>query len=459
MKAAIYTRISQDASGERQGVTRQLEDCLALADRMGWEVVTRFDDNDLSAFNGKTRPGFEAMLDAMKRSEFGALICWHPDRLYRSMRDLERLIEIADAGGVQIRSVNGGDLDLSNSSGRMLARILGSVARQESEHKGERQRRANEQRAAAGTWIVRGIRVFGYTRIGEPLEPEASAVRQAAADVLAGRSLRSIAIDWNTRGMMTTRGNKWTNLQLRRVLMNPIYAGLRTHRGKVVGPGGWEPLLDEDTHKGLVAFLSDPARKPGSAFERKHMGSGVYVCSKCGDRMYAMYPHGTGRRMTYICKPTAHIARIGAPLDEYIEKVVLDYLHNKTDVNLRLNDGSKVDVDVLHTKRAALQARLDELAGLFAEGAIDGSQLRRGTSDLRCQIAGVDSVLADAARTSPVANLLADGHNKVKERWGAASPDIKGKIVDELMVVTVMPAPRGVKTFNPELIRIEWKTA
>lgn len=198
MKAAIYTRISQDASGERHGVTRQLEDCLALADRMGWEVVTRFDDNDLSAFNGKTRPGFEAMLDAMKRSEFGALICWHPDRLYRSMRDLERLIEIADAGGVQIRSVNGGDLDLSNSSGRMLARILGSVARQESEHKGERQRRANEQRAAAGTWIVRGIRVFGYTRIGEPLEPEASAVRQAAADVLAGTSLRSISIDWNS---------------------------------------------------------------------------------------------------------------------------------------------------------------------------------------------------------------------------------------------------------------------
>ena len=83
MKAAIYTRISQDATGESLGVTRQLEDCLALADRLGWEVVTRFDDNDLSAYSGKTRPGFEAMLDAMKRSEFGALICWHPDRLYR----------------------------------------------------------------------------------------------------------------------------------------------------------------------------------------------------------------------------------------------------------------------------------------------------------------------------------------------------------------------------------------
>ena len=33
----------------------------------------------MPAFNGKTRPGFEAMLDAMKRDEFGALICRHPD--------------------------------------------------------------------------------------------------------------------------------------------------------------------------------------------------------------------------------------------------------------------------------------------------------------------------------------------------------------------------------------------
>lgn len=304
--------------------------------------------------------------DAMKRSEFGALIFRHPDRLYRSMKDLERLIEIADASGVQIRTVNGGDLDLSNSSGRMLARILGSVARQESEHKGERQRRANEQRAAAGTWIVRGIRVFGYTKTGEPLEPEASMLRQAATDVLAGTSLRSIAMDWNRRGVTTTRGNKWTNLQLRRLLMNPLHAGLRTHRGKVVGPGDWEPLIDEDTHRGLVAFLSDPARKLGSAFERKHMGSGVYRCSKCGGPMYAMYPHGTGRNMTYICKPTAHVAQIDAPLDAYIEMVVLGYLRDRTDAHLRPADGEKIDVGALHTKRAALQARLDELAAMFA---------------------------------------------------------------------------------------------
>ena len=198
------------------------------------------------------------------------------------MKDLERLIEIADKAGVQIRTVNGGHLDLTNSTGKMVARILGSVSRQESEHKGERSPRANAQRATNGAWRADGPRIFGYTQRGEPLEPETTAVRQAATDVLGGRSPRSIATDWNTRGIVTARGKQWSNLTLRRMLMNPTYAGLRTYRGKVIGPGDWPPLIDADTQYGLVAFLTDSSCRPATSFERRHMGSGVHVCGKCG---------------------------------------------------------------------------------------------------------------------------------------------------------------------------------
>ncbi|MGH3676775.1 MAG: recombinase family protein, partial [Mycobacterium sp.] len=110
MRTAIYTRISDDQTGEALGVARQLDDCTALAERLGWDIVATYTDNDISAYNGKHRPDFDAMLDAMKRAEFGALICWHPDRLYRSMRDLERVIDIADERGVQLRTVTAGDL-------------------------------------------------------------------------------------------------------------------------------------------------------------------------------------------------------------------------------------------------------------------------------------------------------------------------------------------------------------
>jgi cytochrome P450 len=106
VRAAVYTRISQDGTGQRAGVTRQLEDCEALADRLGWEVTHRYGDNDLSANSDHTRPGFEAMLKAMADSEFGGVICWHPDRLVRSAQDLERLVAIANGRQVQLRTVN-----------------------------------------------------------------------------------------------------------------------------------------------------------------------------------------------------------------------------------------------------------------------------------------------------------------------------------------------------------------
>ena len=40
----------------------------------------------------------------MKTSQVDAVICWHTDRLYPSMKDLERLIEIAEAARISIRT-------------------------------------------------------------------------------------------------------------------------------------------------------------------------------------------------------------------------------------------------------------------------------------------------------------------------------------------------------------------
>jgi cytochrome P450 len=106
VRAAVYTRTSEDVVGRRAGVSRQLAECEALAVRLGWEVSHRFGDNDVAVVSGGARPGFEAMLAAMADGEFGALICWHPDRLVSSVQDLERLVGVASGGGVQLRAVN-----------------------------------------------------------------------------------------------------------------------------------------------------------------------------------------------------------------------------------------------------------------------------------------------------------------------------------------------------------------
>jgi len=458
MDAAIYTRISQDATGKRAGVTRQLKECRALAKRLKWKVVDTYDDNDTSAFNGDVREDFERLLADIKAGRIDAIVCWHPDRLYRRIRDLQRLVEITDKG-VQIASVNGGELDLSNASGKMLARILGSVAEQESEHKGERRVAANADRAAKGAWRADGPRVFGYTQYGVPVEPEASAVRQAAEEVLNGVSLRSIAMDWNARGLLTSRGKPWSVLTLRRMLMRPHYAALRVYRGNVVGPGEWEALFDQETHQGLVQLLTDPARRKPSAFIRKYLGSGVYVCGKCGGKLYAAHPHGPDKLM-YVCR-TTHLGRSGAPIDAMVEAVVLGVLA-ETDIAARLTKRPGLDTVALRVKRQTMLAQRDELATLFTDGVLDGPAVRRESEKLAARIAAIDAQLTEAARRSTAATLLADGSGEVRRHWEAASPDIRGKVVDELMVVTVLPVPedaRGYRGFDPNLIRIVPKEA
>ncbi len=107
--------------------------------------------------------------------------------------------------------------------------------------------------------------------IREELEPaEADAVREAVRRVLGGESLRSIAFDFNKRGIRPAGGkkngaskiDKWQGSTLRRVLLSPRIAGLREHNGEVVGKAVWPAIIDEATHDRLVGLLKDPHRPP-----------------------------------------------------------------------------------------------------------------------------------------------------------------------------------------------------
>uniref|UniRef100_UPI003F98E095 recombinase family protein n=1 Tax=Mycobacterium sp. TaxID=1785 RepID=UPI003F98E095 len=83
IRAAVYCRISKDKTGLRAGVDRQRADCLALAERLGWQVVRIYCDNDLSAFSGKHRPDYQALRADVKDGTINAIVAWHPDRLHR----------------------------------------------------------------------------------------------------------------------------------------------------------------------------------------------------------------------------------------------------------------------------------------------------------------------------------------------------------------------------------------
>lgn len=396
------------------------------------------------------------MLDLLRGGSVGCVIAWHTDRLYRSIPDLTQLVEICDDKGIEIRTVKAGEVDLSTPSGRLSATMLASVARYEVERTAERLKAAKDQQAREGKFRG-GPRPFGYLDGGLELnEPEAQRIRDGANHLLAGGSLMALARQWNEDGITTSRGAKWSVTSIRKVLVRARNAGLVEQKGRIVGPALWPAIFDEDTLHAVRAIISDPARRTSTSFERRYQGSHVYQCGKCGAPMTSIRTHGTG--LDYRCSEKYHVSQRQAPLDEFVSALVVGRLSQPDAVSLFARGGD-TDTGALAAERDGLQARKDELAALFADGAIDGSQLRRGSAELQDRITAIDKVLAAARQHSPVTDLVLSAD--VQERWNEMSADVRAKIIDTLMVVRVMPVGAGVKrsTFHVgERVEIEWKT-
>ncbi|NYG07810.1 DNA invertase Pin-like site-specific DNA recombinase [Phycicoccus badiiscoriae] len=448
--AAIYVRISSDPEGTRLGVTRQLRGCEAKAADMGWVVGEVFEDNDVSASSTKPRPAYERMLAALEAGEVDAVVVWDLDRLTRRPIEIEHFIDLADRKRVALASV-GGDVDLATDNGRMFARIKGAVARAEVERKSARQRAASDQRAENGA-PHRGRRAFGFEPDGVTVrEEEAAEVKRAAGALLGGASLRGIVVELTARGVTTTTGGTWRPTELRRMLANPRYAGLRVHRGEVVGDAGWPAILDSDTWVGVGAILSDPSRRrPGRP--RRHLLSGVARCAVCGGRIFGTTePRGP----VYMCETRRHVVRRGEPVDQLVVATVVGRLSMPDAAGLFARREAEDETAQLVDDERRLRQRLDGLAEAYAAGDIDGSQLAAGSRRLKAELSEVTAALARTARSPALGRLVTAAD--VQAAWDALHVDNQREVLRVLLDVTLEPIGRGRRTFDPATVGMTWK--
>ena len=157
-------------------------------------------------------------------------------------RDSTAYTELRDACAAHgVRWAYSGTVyDLADRSDRFRTGLDALVAEDEAERTRERVLRAMRANAAEGR--PHGRLPFGYRRIYDPVTRElvrqeqdpdgAACARGRTRRFLAGESARSIANDWNGRGITTPHGDStWNLTQIRRILTNPAMAGLRVHKG------------------------------------------------------------------------------------------------------------------------------------------------------------------------------------------------------------------------------------
>lgn len=463
MRAVIYLRISQDRTGEELGITRQREDALRLVEQRGWTVVAEYVDNDMSAKTGsKPRPGFEAVLAVVAASEVDAIVSWSLDRLNRNRRDELRLVETCQPRNTVIALVRGSDIDLTTPAGRMTADVLAAAARHEVETMAARLERRYAQAARDGVPHFGGSRPMGFEPDRVTHRPaEAAALRTAYRGVLAGGSLADVARAWNVaglesgkpaRGKLDSGASAWSPSSVRRVLCNPRNAGLRAHRGEIVGPAAWPAIVDEDQWRAVVAVLTDPGRSRITS-ARSLLG-GLARCGVCSGSV-----EGNTRRGydSYRCADGRHVHRRAADVDHYVTEVVLARLAQPDAAEVFATPCDGVDVTALRAEAAVVRARLDQVAAEFADDdAITPGQMRTMTERLRARLAGVEQAIADAGRESALTPLLDAGD--IRAAWGAMSRSQRRGVVSTLIEVRLRRPGRGARVFDPDTVEIAWRT-
>lgn len=465
MRAAVYLRQSSDRTGEGLGIDRQREDVERLIAARGWTVAAEFVDNDVSALSRKPRPQFSAMMDRVDAGEFDVIVSRHMDRLLRRLSELESVLERCQAANVSIVTASDG-VDTSTDGGRLVARILSSVAQGEVERKGARQRSAAVQAAKQGRWVG-GRRAFGYEADGVTIrEAEAALIKQGYADIIAGESLRELARRWDASGLTPTQNpeRRWSSTAIKDILTNPRHAGFRRYRPQedrwkirknpelgIVGKANWPAIVDETTWRAVVRILCDPTRHSGLT-GAKGLLTGVGVCGVCEAHVHR--GGATHKFPTYRCSSGSHVSRRAEPVDQYISEVTVARLSRPDAAALWTPD--QPDAADLMAEADTLRRRRDDIALDYADGAMDRVQFRTANERVQSRLADIETKLAAAGSTSPLAIVAQEN---VATVWDGLSVTQRRNIIDALMVPVLHLPGRGTRTFRPETVEIRWKAS
>lgn len=428
MTTAIYARISRDAEGDELGVDRQLEACRELAARRGWVVSGEYVDNDVSASTRSTkpRPRYDALLAAVTSGDVTRVVAYSNSRLTRRPAEWIALIHLANAGQMEIDTVVSGKHDLTTADGRATALTVAAWDAAEAERIAERTKAQKRQALREGRPLGGRYRTLGYARDWSVIEGEAEIVREVFRRVLSGEPSYRVGLDLRTRGLVTTAGDPFTPLAVRRMVATSRYAGLEAVEGALI-PSEAPALINEaDWH---AAQSPKVAKSVGVA--RSYLLTGFAICGSCMGTMSG----GAGR---YRCNAQTggcgKVSISSAWLEEPVRLRVGGY-HQQA--RHRADAVETVDlkpkIDVVDHRISALRASYD--AGDLA--------LEDLTPMLRREREKRAALVSEAADRQSVATAVEDTMRGLDE-WTEAPIGVQRQILaNYLSRVIVKPSGKG----------------
>ena len=306
MKAALYVRVSTLYQIDKDSLPLQRKELINYCKYiLGIDNYEIFED---AGYSGKDtdRPGFQEMMDRIRKNEFTHVLVWKIDRISRNLLDFATMYEEMKKHNVTFISKNE-QFDTSSAMGEAMLKIILVFAELERKITAERVRATMLSRAEKGLWNGANM-PLGYKWSEEEKFPvideeEAPTIEFIFNNYLELKSSTRVMELLNKNGMKTKRGGQWTTKTVSDIIRNPFYKGTYRYNYREGGRGRKkdkkEWIIIENNHPGIIEpklwdecnrIMDENADKNTAMFRKNtntHLFSGLLICNRCNKRFTA----------------------------------------------------------------------------------------------------------------------------------------------------------------------------
>lgn len=413
--AGLYIRVStEDQAREGFSLPEQEKRLKAMCEYKGYEIYKLYKDAGISAKTGNYRPAFEELLQDIRDKKCNTIVVLKLDRLTRSVYDMEGIMKFLDENNAYLDCANE-EINTTNSSGKMVARLLTTVSQNEIERTSERTKVGLAGAIKEGHIPARAP--LGYKHIDKKLVPDPltkDIVIRIYNLYFEGKSYYNIATIFNEEKVLGK--TNWCDTGILRIIANEVYKGDYVHGKRTNHPTYYKDVVEPIVSKELWESCQVQKKKN----QKNYMRTQTYIflqklkCPKCGRILAGGASHKIKSDKWYFyyrcenCKNNIHENKI----EEHIKNLLADILEYDNVVNefflpvLKSKvDDSKIELEnelkKLNNKKERIRkAYIDEL---FTE-----EEFKQESKLIENQIEMINSKILENSQTEQLNFIMED---------------------------------------------------
>lgn len=404
--AGLYIRVStEDQAREGFSLPEQEKRLRAMCEYKGYEIYKLYKDAGISAKTGNYRPAFEELLQDIRDKKCNTIVVLKLDRLTRSVYDMEGIMKFLDENNAYLDCANE-EINTTNSSGKMVARLLTTVSQNEIERTSERTKVGLAGAIKEGHIPARAP--LGYKHLDKKLVPDLltkDVVIRIYNLYFEGKSYYNIATIFNEEKVLSK--TNWCDTGILRIISNEVYKGDYVHGKRTNHPTYYKDVVEPIVSKELWENCQVQKKKN----QKNYMRTQTYIflqklrCPKCGRILAGGASHKIKSDKWYFyyrcenCKNNIHENKI----EEHIKNLLADILEYDNVVNEFFLPVLKAKIDnpkvELEQELKKLNNKKDRIKKAYIDELFTEEEFKQESKIIESQIEIINSKMLENSQS------------------------------------------------------------